>query len=94
MLTKPVSCTSNRYRTCFVVYPAYNEEKSIRRVLRDTADTFRAAGRPDPHLIVVDDGSADRTAEEVAPAAPPPLRPLPESDDPGTGIRTSISLGI
>ena len=48
-----------------VVVPAYNEESAIAADLRVIQESFRASGRPF-EVIVVDDGSKDRTAEEVA----------------------------
>jgi dolichol-phosphate mannosyltransferase len=48
----------------WVVLPAYNEEAIIRRMLLGTVAALR--GRPEPaHIVLVDDGSTDRTAEEV-----------------------------
>jgi glycosyltransferase involved in cell wall biosynthesis len=44
----------------FIVIPAYNEEKVITGVIAE----IRAAGYPD--IIVVDDGSADRTCESAS----------------------------
>lgn len=44
-----------------VIIPAYNEEASIERAVRETASVFVSLGRPF-EMIVVDDGSADRTA--------------------------------
>ncbi|MDE5544025.1 MAG: glycosyltransferase, partial [Bacteroidales bacterium] len=44
-----------------VIIPAYNEEKTIEEVLRKISETLSAS----PYsyqLIVVDDGSKDRTA--------------------------------
>jgi dolichyl-phosphate beta-glucosyltransferase len=45
-----------------VVIPAYNEEKRIRKTLRKTIK-YLNAGNHDYEIIVVDDGSKDRTAE-------------------------------
>jgi len=54
--------------TLSVVIPAYNEEAGIQAVLRRVLDTRPrlAAEGLDLELIVVDDGSRDRTAEIVA----------------------------
>lgn len=41
-----------------VLFPAYNEEKNIRKVIRDAKKIF-----PNASIIVVDDGSTDRTYE-------------------------------
>jgi cellulose synthase/poly-beta-1,6-N-acetylglucosamine synthase-like glycosyltransferase len=45
-----------------VVVPAYNEE----RVIRKTIESLLASDYPDFEIIVVDDGSPDRTSEVVA----------------------------
>jgi len=45
-----------------VVLPAYNEEPNIERVVRDCA-TYLETRVPDYELVVVNDGSADRTGE-------------------------------
>jgi len=44
-----------------VIIPAYNSEKTIRQCLE--ALSSQTAGRSDYEIIVVDDGSSDRTAE-------------------------------
>jgi glycosyltransferase involved in cell wall biosynthesis len=55
-------------RTLSVVIPAYNEEDSVAEVVERVLATRQAlAGADiDLELIVVDDGSHDRTAEQVA----------------------------
>jgi dolichol-phosphate mannosyltransferase len=50
------------------VVPAYNEEANIEALIRETHDFLATRGLP-YHLIVVDDGSADRTADLVRTAA-------------------------
>ena len=55
--------------TLSVVIPAYNEEAGIRSVLERALAVrprLAEAGMNDLELIVVDDGSRDRTAELVA----------------------------
>lgn len=47
------------------VLPAYNEEAVIRDVARRTAQALAALGMERYEVIVVDDGSSDRTAEEA-----------------------------
>jgi dolichol-phosphate mannosyltransferase len=45
-----------------VVLPAYNEEKDLPQLLRRLDSALRKLSRP-YHVVVVDDGSADRTAD-------------------------------
>ncbi len=55
--------------TLSIVIPAYNEEGAIQAVLdrmRTVAPALREAGLREWEIIVVDDGSRDRTAEIVA----------------------------
>lgn len=47
-----------------VVIPAYNEEKSIAAILRELANKLNHA-QSDYEIIVVNDGSADKTREQV-----------------------------
>lgn len=47
-----------------VIIPAYNEERTIERAIREIAGVFDDFGKP-CEIIVVDDGSSDRTAEIV-----------------------------
>jgi dolichol-phosphate mannosyltransferase len=51
-----------------VVIPAYNEEALIERTLRETAAMLDEVGYP-WEIVVVDDGSRDKTAEKVEQAA-------------------------
>lgn len=75
-----------------VVIPAYNEE----RVIGDTVSRVATylAGTPDPELIVVDDGSRDRTREIVRGLAEqhPFIRLLQNDRNRGKGY--SIKHGI
>lgn len=48
-----------------VIIPAYNEERTIVRAVRETVDVFRGLQKPF-EIIVVDDGSRDRTAAVAA----------------------------
>jgi glycosyltransferase involved in cell wall biosynthesis len=47
-----------------IIIPAYNEEKTVARAIRETAAVFDPL-KEEYEIIVVDDGSADRTAEEA-----------------------------
>jgi len=52
-------------RALSVVIPAYNEEKRLPRTLR-AIDQYLAAEGYDAEILVVDDGSTDRTRDRVA----------------------------
>ncbi|MDR3176639.1 MAG: undecaprenyl-phosphate 4-deoxy-4-formamido-L-arabinose transferase [Desulfovibrio sp.] len=58
-------------RTLSVVIPAYNEEESLGELLERTTKACRSLNL-DYEIIVVDDGSADRTAEILDAAAQAP----------------------
>jgi dolichol-phosphate mannosyltransferase len=45
----------------FIILPAYNEEKALRRLLPELGTTLRPTGR-DYRIYVIDDGSQDGTA--------------------------------
>jgi glycosyltransferase involved in cell wall biosynthesis len=51
-----------------VVVPAYNEEDAIADTIAQIRAMFEAAGWNDGEIVVVDDGSADATAERAAAA--------------------------
>jgi glycosyltransferase involved in cell wall biosynthesis len=56
------------------VLPAYNEAAVIADVVAGAAAAMLAAGIPDPEIVVVDDGSTDRTAELAPSRVPPAVR--------------------
>lgn len=57
--------TASGYRPSFTIcIPAYNEEEALPGVLRELSERF--ADRPEVSIVVVDDGSRDRTAEVAA----------------------------
>jgi glycosyltransferase involved in cell wall biosynthesis len=51
--------------TLSIVIPCYNEEKSVRPVLHRIIELKRALPRQDIEVLVVNDGSQDRTAAEL-----------------------------
>ncbi|RMI36670.1 glycosyltransferase [Actinomadura harenae] len=71
-----------------VVVPAYNEEAGIAATVRTLVDT----DYPGPlEIIVVDDGSSDRTAEIVERLAPPGVRLIRK---PNGGKPDALNVGI
>lgn len=74
-----------------VVIPAYNEEKTIAKAVRETRRVFRLYRKPF-EIIVVDDGSSDRTAPVVSSLRPmvPELRLVRHDCNRGKGaaVRT------
>jgi len=67
------------------VVPAFNEEKTIAAVVR----TLKATRGLD-EVIVVDDGSADRTADEAAAAGADRVLRLPENVGKGDALRRGV----
>jgi len=51
------------FETISAVLPAYNEEENIETAVTRLSDTLRSLGLRDWEVIVVDDGSVDRTGE-------------------------------
>jgi glycosyltransferase involved in cell wall biosynthesis len=72
-----------------VVIPAYNEEAGIVTSVQDVSRALRASGA-DFELIVVDDGSQDRTAELAAGCEDVTLVRLPENRGYGAALKTGI----
>lgn len=70
-----------------VIVPAYNEEQ----VIGDTLQSLLAVDYPDLRIIVVDDGSTDRTGAIVATFAQPPLTYVRQENQ---GKAKALSLGI
>ncbi|MEK7816293.1 MAG: glycosyltransferase family 2 protein [Pseudomonadota bacterium] len=48
-----------------IVIPAYDEENGIELTLRSIRDVFRQAGFENYEIVIIDDGSADSTAERA-----------------------------
>lgn len=76
-----------------VVLPAFNEEANVERVVRDCA-AYLAARVPDYELLVVNDGSRDRTGEILDNLTKefPRLRPQhhPQNRGYGAALRTGF----
>jgi len=70
-----------------VVLPAYNAEATVRRAI----DSVLAQTMPDFELIVVDDGSEDRTGEVVEAVDDPRVRLLRR---PHGGVPPTINAGL
>ncbi|HEX2033398.1 MAG TPA: glycosyltransferase family 2 protein [Chloroflexota bacterium] len=72
-----------------VVIPAVNEADSVGAVVRRVREVMASTGEPF-EVVVVDDGSTDRTAEEAANAGARVLR-HPENAGYGAGLKTGIA---
>lgn len=72
-----------------VVIPAYNEGPHVAAQVRAVAETLRTSGW-EWELIVVDDGSSDRTAEEASEAGARVLRKL-RNEGYGAALKTGIA---
>ena len=81
------------YPACSIVIPAYNESARIGAALREVVDCIRARGW-NAEVIVVDDGSRDRTAEVVRAfaAANPEVRLQENPGNRGKGY--SVQQGL
>lgn len=71
-----------------LVIPAYNEEGAVERGVREAFAALRETGR-EHELLVVDDGSSDRTAERAA-AAGARVIALPENRGYGAALKAGI----
>jgi glycosyltransferase involved in cell wall biosynthesis len=74
-----------------IVVPAYNEATRIRNTLDKLLEYFRSDGRPF-EILVVDDGSLDRTVEIVERGAEPELRVIRLSSNQGKGA--AVRMGV
>jgi cellulose synthase/poly-beta-1,6-N-acetylglucosamine synthase-like glycosyltransferase/peptidoglycan/xylan/chitin deacetylase (PgdA/CDA1 family) len=70
-----------------IVVPAYNEELGIAATVRSLV----ASGYPDLDIVVVDDGSTDRTAEVVARLGLPQVRLIRQTN---AGKPAALNAGI
>jgi dolichol-phosphate mannosyltransferase len=68
-----------------IVTPAYNEERNLEVFVAHVVDALDGAGESDWEIIIVDDGSADRTWDTVA--------ALSASDIRVRGVRLSRNFG-
>lgn len=75
-----------------VVIPAYNEEATIRRALAEAEEALAVLGNV-YEILIVDDGSTDRTAEIVAEVGGPNVRLIRHGRNRGYGaaLRTGFS---
>jgi dolichyl-phosphate beta-glucosyltransferase len=67
-----------------IIIPAYNEERRIVRTLSETFD-YLSAQKYESEVIVVNDGSSDRTAEKALAFESPRLRLLENPGNRGKG---------
>ncbi len=75
----------------FVVLPAYNEEEALPRLLTKLAPLYAEAGLVG-QIVVVDDGSRDRTAEVAGSwGSPVELVAHPRNLGLGAAIRTGLT---
>jgi glycosyltransferase involved in cell wall biosynthesis len=74
-----------------LVVPAYNEELAITQGLEEARAALESTGRPF-EIIVVDDGSSDRTGELAA--AQPGVRLLTQPVNRGYGAALKAGIGI
>lgn len=66
----------------WVIIPVYNEDQVIGQVVKDLLPTF-------PHVVCIDDGSRDRSAEVAAAAGATVIR-HPVNLGQGAGVQTGI----
>src|SRR2546430_1024401 len=71
-----------------IIIPAYNEQQSIRSVVDEIHDLIHKQDM-DCEIIVVDDGSTDRTAEVLRDKAVQVIR-HPENRGYGASIKTGV----
>jgi glycosyltransferase involved in cell wall biosynthesis len=74
--------------SCLAVVPAYNEEATVGRVIEQLAHD-----EPDLDVLVIDDGSTDRTAEEAEAAGAKVLR-LPFNLGIGGAVQAGFAYAL
>ena len=77
----------------YVVLPALNEGRTIARTVRRIADAAAADGRPH-HVVLVDDGSTDDTAERAAEGAGDSIPLTVLRHDVNRGLGAGIRTGL
>ena len=88
--TRPTSSGSlRRIHKCLAVVPAYNEQASVAAVV----GSARASTAPDFDVLVIDDGSTDRTAE-VAEAAGARVLRLPFNLGIGGAVQAGFTYAL
>jgi len=70
----------------FVVIPAFNEERAIGDVVRELTASW-------PHVVVVDDGSSDRTGEEAFRSGATVLRHAVNRGQ-GAALQTGLTFAL
>jgi glycosyltransferase involved in cell wall biosynthesis len=83
------------FDTLSAVLPAYNEEENIETATRRMIEALRSLGLTDWEVIIVDDGSVDRTAEiadRLAAEDPAHIRALHHS--PNRGYAAALKTGF
>jgi dolichyl-phosphate beta-glucosyltransferase len=78
-----------------LVVPAYNEERRLPATLARIGEYLRESGEAGWEIVVVDDGSSDRTADAARNAAPGVGAPvevvvLPENRGKGAAVREGV----
>jgi len=68
-----------------IVIPAYNEERNLQVLYANLREVLKGAGEDDFELVIVDDGSADRTWDAIA--------ALSAADVRVRGVRLSRNFG-
>ena len=87
--------TPASFDTISAVLPAYNEEENIENATKRMADVLRSLGLRDWEVIVVDDGSLDRTgeiADRLAAEDPAHIRALHHK--PNRGYAAALKTGF